>query len=313
MLGVGIVGRGYGQTVHLPAWQCHAEVEVLAQCGRDPAEWARMLADERIQILSLSVPPLEQPDLICQAAAAGKHVFCEKPVGGDLHGARAALQAVRQAGVCHGMDFLFRALPAWQAAQAALPRLGRLSHAHLSWFLESRAFRTGEADNWKVSPEKGGGALFNFASHTLHYLEWFFGRMGRLCAQTRGGAGSDLLLQFGSGVHLAASFSADSYHGSGHRLEIYGEEGRLTLANNSGDFARGFQAELVLRSQQPEILFADEGGTGDGRIAPVRDLTGRLLHCVRSGESDAELPNLGHGLRVQQLLEAAQRSGWQEV
>lgn len=313
MIGIGIVGRGYGQSVHLPAWQSHPEVEVLQQCGRDPLQWAEMLQDERIQILSLSVPPLEQPNLICQAAAAGKHVFCEKPVGGDLPGAVAALQAVHQTGVCHGVDFLFRVLPAWKAARAALPRLGRLSHAHLSWFLESRAFRSGEPGNWKISPEKGGGALFNFASHTLHYLEWFFGRVARLCAQTRGGAGADLLLEFGEGMQAVASFAADSYHGSGHRLEIYGDEGRLLLANNSGDFARGFQAELCMRSKDPEILFADEAGTGDGRIAPVRELTGRLLHCVRSGESDEELPNLGHGLRVQQLLAAAHQPGWQEV
>jgi len=312
MTGVGIVGLGYGQSVHLPAWRSHPEVEVLGLCGRDPLKWSEMLRDERVQIVSLSVPPLEQPALICQAAAAGKHVFCEKPVGGDLQGAVAALQAVRQAGVCHGVDFLFRALPAWKAARAALPSLGRLSHAHLSWFLESRAFRGADEGNWKVSPQKGGGALFNFASHTLHYLEWFFGRVGRLCAQTRGGAGADLLLQFGSGLHVAASFSADSFHGSGHRLEVYGTEGRLLLANNSGDFARGFQAELCLRSKDPEMLFADEAGTGDGRIAPVGELTGRLLHCVRTGESDAELPNLGHGLRVQQLLEAAFKGGWQE-
>ncbi|MCW5867655.1 MAG: Gfo/Idh/MocA family oxidoreductase [Candidatus Eremiobacteraeota bacterium] len=311
MLGVGIVGRGYGQNVHLPAWRSHSEVKVLAVGGR--SDWAAMLGDERIRILSLSVPPLEQPALICQAAAAGKHVFCEKPVAGNLSGAEEALAAVRQAGAWHGVDFLFPALPAWKATREALPRLGRLTHAHLTWFLESRAFRQPESGNWKVSPERGGGALFNFASHTLHYLEWLFGRAVRLCSQARGGAGADLLLQFANGMHVAASFSADSYRGSGHRLEVYGQQGRLLLSNNSGDFARGFQLELEARGEAPICFFADEPGSGDGRIPPVAHLTGRLLQCVRTGESDEQLPNLEHGLRVQHLLEAAARPGWQEL
>lgn len=311
MLGVGIVGRGYGLNVHLPAWRSHPEVEVLATGSR--AEWAAMLADERIHILSLSVPPLEQPALICEAAAAGKHVFCEKPVGGDVSAVQAALSAVERAGVRHAVDFLFTALPAWQAARAALRGIGRPTHAHLSWFLESRAFRNPDSANWKVLADRGGGALFNFASHSLHYLEWLFGRMERLCSQARGGAGADLLLQFQSGMHASASFAADSYQGSGHRLEVYGEGGRLLLSNNSGDFARGFQVEVELRGEPVRCLFTDVPGDGDGRIAPVTELTGRLLQSVRGGVDDPSLPNLRDGLRVQQMLAAAARSGWQEL
>lgn len=325
MVGVGIVGLGFGVSGHLPAWRLEPRARLVGLCGGRPEpsrqraselglaylSWDEMLASDEIQVLSLSVPPARQPALISAAAAAGKHIFCEKPVGASLEHAGAALASVRQADVAHGIDFFFPEIKAWAEAYRWLPELGELRHAHLSWLLESRAFRQ-VTDSWKVRAEEGGGTLANFASHSFHYLEWLFGPLARLTANPTGGhpagveAGAHLMLHFRSGMTASFDVAADAYMGSGHRLEVYGHKGSLVLANNSGDFARGFALDLALYGQPCRRMVEPVVGQGDGRIAEVGKLTSRLVDSIEGRGRMA--PGLEEGLRVQTLLQAAATS-----
>jgi predicted dehydrogenase len=325
VVGVGIVGLGFGVLGHLPAWQLEPRARVLALSGR-PGEsslerarqlgipfrdWPELLAQEEIQVLSLCVPPAQQPALIEAAAAAGKHIFCEKPVAANLSDAREALRAVRQSGVVHGIDLFFPEIPAWAAARECLAELGQLRHAHGSWLIQTRAFRE-QSDGWKTRADQGGGTLANFASHSFHYLEWLFGPLASLNVWETGGhprgiqAGAHLLLRFTSGMTASYNVAADAYPGSGHRLEVYGQHGSLVLANNSGDLARGFSLDLSLSGQRSRRLIEPWSGQGDGRVAEVAKLTSRLLDCIEGKRRMT--PGLEQGLRVQELLQAAANS-----
>ncbi|MFZ3214228.1 MAG: Gfo/Idh/MocA family oxidoreductase, partial [Terriglobales bacterium] len=112
------------------------------------------------------------------------------------------------------------------------------------------------------------------------------------------------------------SVAADAFLGSGHRLEIYGEQGTLLLENRTDDYVNGFalsvgtRASSAFSTQTPEPLCRL-----DGRIGPASAIVRRFVEAVLSG-GPVE-PNLAHGLRVQQLMAAARmadRSGaWQSV
>lgn len=326
MIGVAIVGMGYGAAGHLPAWRAQPGARVMGICGarselsRTRAEelgvpyldWEEMLTDQGIHVLSLCVPPAAQPALIAEAAAAGKHLFCEKPLGADLSAARDAVEAAEKSGVRHAVNLFFPEIPAWNQARQALPQLGQLQHAHLSWRLQSRAFRDGPA-GWKTTLESGGGSLLNFASHSFHYLEWLFGPLASLVAWNGGGhpagvqAAAHLLLRFESGMTANFDVAADAMLGSGHRLEVYGRQGSLLLANNSGDFARGFTLDLALSSKQSwQRLVEAQPGEGDGRIPPTSRIAARLLSGIAGGQEVR--PGLREALRVQTLLQAATAS-----
>ena len=169
---VAIIGQGFGRSAHLPAWQADPRAEVLGVFSRQ--DTPALLERAQVDIVSLAVPPAAQPHLI--GAAAGKHIFCEKPLAADL----ASATRLKPKGQL-GIDLFFPEIPAWQEARRRLSGLGPLRHAHLSWRLESRAFRFG-ATGWKTNPAEGGGTLVNFASHTFHYLEWLFGPIAALTA-----------------------------------------------------------------------------------------------------------------------------------
>src|SRR5262249_37032890 len=253
--------------------------------------------------------PALQPDVVIAAARAGKHVFCEKPAANDAVRALQMLRACEQAGVCHAVDFMFPEMPAWRRLKGVIEsgKLGRLRHAHLTWRTEIYALRH-RKDSWKLQHDEGGGTLNSFVSHSLYYLEWLFGPVERVRARL-GPAGTTAehwvhgWLEFAGGMELTLAVAADTYLGSGHRLEVYGDEGAMVLANSGRDHARGFS---VLAGTRPDeelrVLPVDDVPTdGDARVAPVARLVSRFVDGVLARRP--ALPNLNHALRVQRLID----------
>jgi len=326
MLRVGVVGVGFGRAVHVPAFRADERCRVVgigaatAGRAREAAtalgierafdDWQELVASPDLDVVAIAVPPAVQPAVAEAAARAGKHIFCEKPAGAAVPQVERMVAAVAAARVTHGIDFFFPELDAWRKAKAVVEdgTLGRLHHATLSWHVETFAHRA-RRDSWKLRHEMGGGTLNNFASHSLHYLEWLFGGIRRLAARLTptGGAGDarvDAWLEFQSGLPVSLSIAADAFLGSGHRLEVYGEDGALVLANPGPDYAEGFTLSLGTRGAPalaPVATGAPATG-GDGRIAAVRSVARRFVDGIASGT--AMTPNLHDGLRVQVLMAA---------
>jgi predicted dehydrogenase len=337
-LRIGVIGVGFGQQVHVPAFRADARCQVVAICARSREHAARaaarlgvpqtygdalqMMASREVDAVSIAVPPALQPELVVAAAEAGKHVFCEKPLAADVAAAERALAAAEKSGVAHAMDFIFPEIPAWQQARSLLAAgtLGALRHAAVSWRVESYAFARG-LDSWKMRSTEGGGTLNNFVSHSLYYLEWLLGPVTRIAArftprQSAGEARVDAWLELASGCPVTLSVAADAFLGSGHRLEIYGEQGTLRLENRTADYVNGFTLSVGTRSTGAfSAQTLEPPGEPDGRIAAASAIVRRFVDAVLSGS--AVEPNLAHGLRVQHLMAAARaadRSGaWQSA
>ena len=229
------------------------------------------------------------------------------------------LQLARVAKRPNMIDFEFSEIIAWQHGKSLLEAgaLGRLRHAHVLWNVENAATRL-RLKGWKASRVAGGGVLGNFVCHSFHYLEWFCGPLMGLSARLSSPPGRDadekstavLALEFQSGASGSLTMSCASYLGSGHRLEFYGDDGTLTLVNESRDYMRGFR---LLHAKRPADSLAEipvqdalDAGFADGRIAPVARLVRRFFDAVE-GDGEA-VPGFAEGYRVQQLMDAAQRS-----
>jgi predicted dehydrogenase len=336
MLRVGVVGIGFGQAVHVPAFRGDPRCRVVAVCASDKAraeavaaklgverafgDWRALAADPGIDAVAVAVPAPVQAAVVLAAAAAGKHVFCEKPAAPDVASAEALLSAVRSAGVAHAIDFEFPEIPAWARARELLSAgaIGRPRHALLNWMVETYAVRT-KADNWKTRAAEGGGTLNLFVSHAFHNLEWLLGPADAVtsvdCSLWPAGSadeGGDVRvsarLAFASGLRADLTAAADAPLGSGHRLEIYGDRGALVLENPTRDYARGFRLSVGTR-EDGTLRPADAGdfpADADGRIAAVVPLVRRFIDAALGGPPVS--PNLEHGLRVQRLLDAARES-----
>jgi len=333
MIGVGIVGCNYGGKVLLPAFRTDARCEVVALAGTDAkrtaelagrlnvarglGDWRLLVEDSAVTAVAIAVPPDLQPEIARHALALGKPVFVEKPLAADLAGAKAMLVAAQQSGRPTIVDFNFPELRSWQRAKAIVAQgmLGRLRHAVATWNVENAATRL-RLKSWKTQPQGGGGVLGNFVSHCLYYLEWLCGPISGLCGrtfvlpdgETQGSVA--LALGFGSGAGGSLQMSCASYLGSGHRIELYGEDGTLVLANPTADYFRGFTLQHARRGDdrwQVET-FAHETGdpAADSRIAPVSQLVHRFLDACASGGTPS--PGFAAGYRVQSLIDAVERS-----
>jgi predicted dehydrogenase len=331
---LGIVGSNYGRAVQLPAFRLDKRCEVVALAGNDRARtteaareagiarafagWKDMIESADVDAIAIATPPRLQPEIAIAALRQGKPVFIEKPMAADLAGASAMMKETGSLATM--MDFNFTEVLAWTKAKAVLEEgaVGRLRHVAVNWFVENVSTRL-RLKNWKSDGDNGGGALGNFGSHALHYLEWFGGPIAALSANLSGlpddpsfQTNIALSVTFRSGAAGSFAMSSASYLGSGHRLEFYGEDGTLVLSNTTTDYMRGFTLSYARRTDkvlQPVAI--DEDGVdrqfpADGRIAPVSRLARRFLDAVE--QRAAATPGFAEGYRVQCLLDAVRRS-----
>ena len=100
-LRVAVIGVGFGQQVHVPAFRADSRCEVTTLCASNEAkaaeiatrlnvphasgDWRAVVADPEIDAVSIAVPPRLQPQIALEALEHGKSVFCEKPLGAHLH------------------------------------------------------------------------------------------------------------------------------------------------------------------------------------------------------------------------------------
>jgi myo-inositol 2-dehydrogenase / D-chiro-inositol 1-dehydrogenase len=132
-----------------------AAQRLAADLGADQAytNAAEAFADPAVDAVVIAAPARFHADLVVAAAAAGKGVFCEKPMALSLADADRAIDAARAAGVVLQVGFNRRFAPDWQAARALLDD-GRLGIPRL---LRSVTRDPGGFDPAKVAP----GTIFN--------------------------------------------------------------------------------------------------------------------------------------------------------
>ena len=93
-------------------------------------DWGKMLEDKRIQIFDNGGPNDAHAEPCIEAAKAGKHVFCEKPLARNAKEARSMWDAAVKAGVKHQTAFNYRSVPAVRQAYELIRsgKLGKLYH-----------------------------------------------------------------------------------------------------------------------------------------------------------------------------------------
>ncbi len=125
MIKVGIVGLGFMGWIHWLAYRDTPGVEVAAVCtpeaDRRAGDWTgskaisgrrarwlicpgsrpyesldQMLADDRLDLIDICLPPALHSDAIIAAASSGKHVFCEKPLALNLADCDRAVSACQE-------------------------------------------------------------------------------------------------------------------------------------------------------------------------------------------------------------------------
>ena len=149
-------------------------------------DWREVVADPRVQAVSITAPNFLHREIGVAMAEAGKHIWIEKPVGLSTAVASAVSDAVTKAGVQGAVGFNYRNAPAVEAARdlIASGELGTVTHIRVRLFSDYAAHPDG-ALTWRYELERGGhGVLGDLASHGADLAHHLLGDITSLAADT---------------------------------------------------------------------------------------------------------------------------------
>ena len=135
-----------------------------------------MLADDKIDVVSVLTPSGMHAEHTIRIAQAGKHVIVEKPMALRLKDADAMIEACDRAGVklfvVKQNRFNVPVIKAREALDSG--RFGKLvlGTVRVRWCRPQSYY---DQDDWRGTWAQDGGVLANQASHHVDLLEWFFG------------------------------------------------------------------------------------------------------------------------------------------
>lgn len=149
------------------------------------AEYSEALARDDVQAVILTSPNDLHDAQIAQAVAAGRHVFCEKPLSLTAAGARASVRLCHEAGLVLGIGHERRWEPAIAELKGMLDRgaLGTVMHAELA-FSHNKLCHL-PAGSWRTSKAFAPAAgMTQMGIHLTDLLIWFFGPVASVSAVT---------------------------------------------------------------------------------------------------------------------------------
>lgn len=319
MLRIGIAGLGFMGMVHYLSYAKLRGVKVAAIADPKPkirqGDWRgikgnfgppgaktdlsgvsvyesidELIADDTLDAIDICLPPALHAEVACKALAAGKHVFCEKPMAMRLADCdrmvRASKKADRQLMIGHVLPYFPEY--AWALKEIKSGKHGALLGGSFKRVISDPAWLT----NYWIA-DRVGGPMLDLHIHDAHFIRLVFGQPASVTSsgRTRDGLPEFWNTQFGFGGSEAATATSGTINQQGrsfqHAFEIQLERATLVF-----DFAvMGDAAEYLC---PPTVL------TANGKVKQ-RKLTGgdpmdafqaelrEVVRCLKSGEDSAVL------------------------
>lgn len=142
-------------------------------------DWREVIRREDIHVIDIATPTILHAEIAIEAAKAGKHIFCEKPLSMNADEAREMLEAVREAGIVHMLGHNYRRVPAIALAKKLIDegRLGQIYHfrgVYLQDWLLDPNFPT----SWKLDKKVAGtGPHGDLNSHIIDLARYLVGEV----------------------------------------------------------------------------------------------------------------------------------------
>ncbi len=252
IVGIGRWGRmlvnsvqGKSTAIHFTSGHTRTPASAQAFCTENGIaltdDLDAILADRAIDAVVFATPHSQHGAQVERTAAAGKHVFMEKPFTLDVKSAEAALDAVARAGVVLGVAYPRRFHPAMIELKGRLQdgRLGILSHCESAQTSPAGLFMA--RDYWRGDPQEApAGAMTATGVHNLDAMIYLFGRIDEVyCTNLRRVMPrledtTSVMLGLANG--MSATLFCSLVTTVSYRFAVYGTKGCVELANQDAEF-----------------------------------------------------------------------------
>jgi len=280
-LGIGVIGMGWMGGVHSRAYRqaadrfpegaldphlviCADEVEerareAKARFGFDQAtgDWRQVVAHPEVQVVDIAAPNRLHLEIALAAAAAGKHLFCEKPVGRSPQETARIAGAARAAGVLSWVGYNYRWAPVVQHGLELIRKgaLGRLTH-YRGRFFAGYASNPKGVLSWRFQREEAGsGVLGDLMSHVVDMAQMLAGPIAEVVGNCECFIPSRPLAVPGKGTHFSVG-------GEGPMGEVGNEDYAGALVRFAGGAHGSLEVCRVIQGPQCQMAFEVHGTEG---------------------------------------------------
>jgi myo-inositol 2-dehydrogenase/D-chiro-inositol 1-dehydrogenase len=304
LIGAGRMGKVFAHTLAFAVAEARllAVADVDPQAGQQAAarygaafhttDYRELLARPDIEAVLVVTPTATHATIVQQAAAAGKHIFCEKPLAMTLPACDQAIAAVEKAGVLLQLGFMRRFDPAYVMAKQRI-EAGEIGSPVM--------FRSTSRDPHRTSlefarRENSGGMIMDMGVHDFDLARWLMGSevvrlhsLGGCLAYPELAEVGDIdnaviQLQFENGALGSIDLSRNAVYGYDIRTEVLGTQGGLLIGNLQQTATLVLTRQGVRHDTMPYFMER----FGAAYAAEIRDFVDCVLTGRQPGASGPE-------------------------
>ncbi len=194
-LGYGMIACGRISAAHIGAAEEYEGVRLVAvadpdqekarvaadRCAQAPviyADYRDLLADDAVDVVVIGVPTHMHRDVALDAAAAGKHIYCEKAMAHTLRGAREMMAGRDEHGVKLMIGQSTRFQPQFAMARRVIESgaIGEVYAVNARFTGAANSPDFGATDSWRYQAQSAGnGHIINFGCHYIDTARFLSG------------------------------------------------------------------------------------------------------------------------------------------
>jgi len=320
LIGAGRIGRLHAEHLafRIPQANLLAVSDIILEAAQKCAaefgipkaiqDHREIMEDPNIEAVVICSSTDTHAQMIEEAAAAGKHIFCEKPIDFDLGRIDRALAAVEEAGVKLQVGFNRRFDPDFRRVRE-LVAAGKIGEPHILR-ITSRDPAPPPIEYVKVS----GGIFLDMTIHDFDMARYLIGSeveeiyaVGGVMVDPAIGEAGDIdtaviTLCFENGVIGTIDNSRRAVYGYDQRVEVFGSGGMVAVSNKTPDSAVVSDAEGV-HGPLPLYFFIER--YVDSYIAEME----AFIECI---QQDRMPPVTGIDGRIPVVMGYAARRSYEE-
>jgi predicted dehydrogenase len=222
------------------------------------ADWRDAIEHADVDVVVVTAPNMHHVEIVEAACASGKHVFCEKPVGGTPAQTAQAAAAARRAGVITGVGYNYRFAPLIGYAKRLVDegRLGRIV-GYRGRFFSMYGNDPRGLLSWRfLQDEAGYGVSSDLLSHAVDLAHMLVGPISRLVGTRATTIAERPLPSPGEGTHYGRGSPEDPTGA------VTNEDYAALLVEFENGAAGTFESSRVLVGPESEMAFELYGTAG---------------------------------------------------